>query len=117
MPQISIGDDVKLQNGVVYAVRSVTANTTITSTTGPNSGHDYLLLVDSSSIAITVTLPSDSSRETGRSYYIADNGNAATNTITVNGNGKNISGSTTYTITQDYNTITVVYDGTNWMII
>lgn len=41
-------------------------------------------------------------------------GDAATNNITVNGNGKNIDGAATYVISTDRKGVTFVYDGTEW---
>lgn len=44
-------------------------------------------------------------------------GNAATYTLTVSGNGKNIDGASNRAITTNRGSITVVYDGTEWMVI
>ena len=54
---------------------------------------------------------------TGLTYTIADvTGSAATNNITVNGNGSNIDGSSSHTINSNYGSITLVYTGTIWKV-
>ena len=123
MPQVSLGEDVKLQNGVVVAYREVSASTTLTSTSGPNSGFDYAIGVDTSSNAVTVTLPTTSGNgmEAGRLYYIFDlTGDAATNNITIdpNNGSATISGDATLVINTAYNSVTVMYIKTNvWLVV
>ena len=120
MSQIVVGNDVALQNGVVHSIQIISSNLTITSTTGSTGGHSYMIGVDTSSSAITVTLPSDSSRTNGRVYYIFDSvGSANTNNITINGNSKNISGNSTFVITSKYNAVTVVYSSSSnqWLVV
>ncbi len=76
---------------------------------------DYIIFVDTAS-ARTVNLLA--SPETGRTYRIKDYvGSAATNNITVSGNGNNIDGSSTYLITIGYDSIDLVYNGTEWNIL
>lgn len=54
----------------------------------------------------------------GLTYIIADvTGSAATNNITVNGNGSNIDGSSSYVIATNYASITLIYTGTIWKVI
>lgn len=122
MTSITIGNNLILRSGVVYPLRVVTSDVTITSTSGPTIDHDYMIGVDSTSDSITVTLPSDASRTNGRAYYIFDvAGQAATNNITVSGNGKIIStnSDTSVTINNNYNSVTVVYNDTKdkWFIV
>ena len=63
--------------------------------------------------AVTVNLPA--SPVLGKGYTIAHvAGNAATNNITVSGNGHNILGVGTFVINTNFQTLTVVFDGTNW---
>lgn len=122
MPQISLGDDVKTLNGLVVAYQEITSTHSITSTSGPNSGNDYMIGVDTSSSALTVNLPTDSSREVGRIYYIFDSqSNAGTNNITIDaGSGNTIDGTQTKIVSTDDSAIALLYiDDTNkkWKIV
>lgn len=79
---------------------------------------DKSIPVDTTSGSVTITLPASPSD--GESHLISDVGGlAATNNIIVNGNGRNIIGSSTYVITGPYNTLEVAYHaGKNiWVII
>ena len=120
MSQIIVGNDMVLQNGLVNTVQVITTSLTITSTSGSAGGHSYMIGVNTDSSAITVTLPSDSSRVNGRTYYIFDStGSATTYNITINGNGKNIVGNSIATISSPYNGLTVMYSTTagQWLVI
>lgn len=85
-------------------------------TTTPYSplSNDYYLLIGSNTGAITVLLPSTPS--IGRSFEIKDNGNAATNNITIDGNGNNIDGSSTLVISTNYKAVILRFNGTFWGI-
>lgn len=79
---------------------------------------DSYIPVDTTGGVVTITLPP--SPNNGERHIIADvGGNAATNNITVNGNGHNIIGSSSYIITGPYNVLEVAYntDKTIWVII
>jgi len=77
---------------------------------------DDIIAVGTLSAGITVTLPS--SPTTGDSYDIKDTvGGAATNSITVSGNGNNIDGAANFTINTNYGSVTVVFTGTVWSIL
>ena len=126
MPQISIGDDIKSSNGLVGAYKEVDANYTITSTSGPNGGNDYLVGVNTETASRTINLPTDSAREVGRMYYIFDStGSASANNIIVDASSTNdakINGADTVTISADYNSLTLVcIDSTSspklWIVI
>ena len=122
MPQISLGNDVKLQNGVVVAYREVSATTTLTSTSGPNSGFDYMIGVDTDTNAVTGNLPttSENGMEAGRMYYIFDlTGNAGTKNITIDPNNASakISGESTIIINTAYSAVTIAYIKLNTWII
>lgn len=76
---------------------------------------DYVILVDSSS-ARTINLIA--APVTGTTFRIKDNsGLAGTNNITVSGNGNNIDGAASYTISSNYDSIDVVYNGTQWNVL
>lgn len=104
----------------VYKVANVTnlgwASTKTSNFTAATS--DTYIPVDTTSGAVTITLPA--SPDNGERHIIADvGGNAATNNITVNGNGHNIIGASTYVMTGPYNTLEVAYhsDKAIWVII
>lgn len=98
-------------SGNIYTVHS-----TITATTYLVVSADQFIPVDSTSNTVTLTLPA--SPATGEWHIIADiSGSAPTFNIIINGNGKNIVGSSTFTITNAFNSIQVAYNGTNWSII
>lgn len=72
------------------------------------SAGDTYIPVDTTTTAVTITLPA--SPDNGERHIIADvGGNAATNNITVSGNGHNIIGSASYIITGPYNVLEVAY--------
>lgn len=126
MPQIEIGDDMKSTNGLVGAYQLITSSThTISATSGPNSGNDYMIGINTNS-AKTIYLPVDTARENGRLYYIFDaTGGAATYNITIDASQTNdakINGADTYVINSNYNSVTIVcIDNVNtpkqWIII
>lgn len=63
--------------------------------------------------ATTVTLPASPSA--GRVLVVKDGkGDAASNNITVSGNGKNIDGAASVTIGTNYDVRRLVYNGTQW---
>jgi len=86
-----MGDDFKFTNGVVVAYKEITFSDSpysITSTSGPNSGQEFMLGVDT-----TVVLPTDARtgssdvRQLGRMYYITDiSNNASVNNIIIDAN-------------------------------
>lgn len=81
-------------------------------------GTDYLLAVDTSAGAVTVTLPAATALA-GRTYVIRDvGGAAAVNNITIGGGGTNLVGggaaAATKTLSAAYSGATVISDGTIW---
>ena len=77
---------------------------------------DYIIATDSTAGVITVTLPATPS--TGITYQIKDTtGQAATNNVTINGNGTNIDNASTFVMSVAYGSITLVFTGTVWSII
>ena len=76
---------------------------------------DYVVSVGTLSTPITLNLPSAPTN--GDTYIIKDaNGSAATNNITINGNGHNLDGFATFVLTTNYENITVIYNGSTWMV-
>lgn len=100
---IKLGDPYK-------TVTLVSSNYTVTTA-------DEILLVDTSSIAITVTIPSVL-LTSGRVLTFKDIGNAYTNNITVVTEGtEKIDGQDSIVIDFNYGSYSVVSDGTNWYVI
>jgi hypothetical protein len=83
---------------------------------------DYSVLATDDFIAITIlaapltiTLPSNPTL--GDSYEIKDTiGNAGVSNVTISGNGSNIDGIATFTLTQPFAAVTLTYTGTQWSI-
>lgn len=74
---------------------------------------DSNLMVDTTS-ARTINLPA--SPIAGDAYRVKDStGTAATNNITVSGNGKNIEGTASATINTNFASLFLVYNGTQWV--
>jgi hypothetical protein len=77
---------------------------------------DYAtILVDTTANPVTLTLPVTSSEYTGRKFTFKLV--AGTNTVTISGNGKNIDGSASITISTVNYARELQTDGTNWYII
>lgn len=77
---------------------------------------DFHLSVTTTSIPITITLPL--SPVVGFSMEIKDAaGNASVNNITINGNGYNLDGASSFTIDTNYQCITIRFVGTRWSIV
>lgn len=76
------------------------------------TGDEYVVLVDTSSGAVTVNLPT--TPEIGTAVKIKDKGNALTNNITVDaGTGNTIDGTQTASINTDYGALELVYGEVN----
>jgi hypothetical protein len=76
----------------------------------------HTMLIDTSAVAVTIILPLIPVR--GDIYQVKDRtGNAGTNTITVSGNGINIDGVGSYSITTNYGKVTLVFNGTTWSVL
>jgi hypothetical protein len=94
-------------NRVNYSV--VTTNYTLTSS-------DDTILVGVLSGSITLTLPASPVDKT--KYIIKDqNGSATTYNIIIDGNGTNIDGASTFTINENYGSITLIYGNSLWGIV
>lgn len=75
--------------------------------------YNYLVLADTSSGNITVTLPA--SPATGDTYCIKKF--VAANTLTIDGNGNTIDGAATLSLTVRYQSYTLTFTGTEWSIV
>jgi hypothetical protein len=85
-------------------------------TTGSITTED---LANATTGGITITLPAAATAGTGKVIHIKDRDASATaNPITIEGDGsETIDGSLTFVITVNYQSVTLVSDGSNWMII
>lgn len=99
------------QGGVAYAYNATAISLTVTTSM-------YIVAVTDTSAARTITLPSAPSYS-GTTFVIKDeSGGAATNNISVvvSGGVKTIDGLTTQTISTNYGSMTVYYNGSNYFI-
>jgi len=87
--------------------------TTVTDTTYNVLATDDHIDYDDTGGAITASLPA--SPVTGKQYSHSKIGNTAN--VVISGNGKNINGSSTHTLTVQYATIVTLYTGTEWRIV
>lgn len=88
----------------------VTKTTTYTATTS-----DDVILVDSTSGAFTVTLYAASGNAGAKLTFIKISSD--TNAVTIDGNAsETINGNTTTTVDTQYEKLTLVCDGTNWLV-
>lgn len=75
-----------------------------------------VIVVDATTSSLTIKLPP--SPAAGDTYDIKDGvGIAATNNIIIDGNGKTIDGLATQTMSFNYSSVTLIYNGTQWNII
>jgi hypothetical protein len=93
-----------------------TMGVTTVGTTGSITTED---LVNATTGGITITLPVAATAGAGKVVHIKDRDASATaNNITIEGNGsETIDGTLTFVITVDYQSVTLVSDGSNWSII
>lgn len=99
-------DDITTPN---VAVRSESSAYTATIT-------DYVILLDSSGGTFTVTLPA-ASGNTGKVFVFKKTDSSLT-AVTIDGDGaETIDGETTTTLDTQYETLTIVCDGSNWEIL
>lgn len=120
---LTAGANISIVNGansitISAASGSATINyTRVTTTPYVVTGTDDFLGVDTTSSPITVELPNNPS--TGRVFSVKDTfGNALTNNITVTtvGGVVGIDGGTSYLIVADYESISLIFNGTNYEI-
>ena len=96
-----------------------TKTTTVATNAATLDTTDHIVLVDDDDTsvfeAVNIALPAASGND-GLQYTIKKVGN--TENVIINGNGsETIDGSTTHTLTTQYEFVTIVCDGSNWWII
>ena len=104
------GSTLTVTGGVVHAITA--AKTSAYEATAS----DYVVAVNTSGGAVTITLPDATA---GTTYIVKDtSGSAASNAVTVSRKTSyTIDGQTTVSITSNYGAITVVSNGSNWFIV
>lgn len=96
--------DLEENNGVITKTADYTATVT-----------DGVILVDTNAAAVTITLPT-AVGNTGKRFIIKVID--ATNTTTIDGDGtETIDGATTKSLSTLWETIRIISDGANWLII
>lgn len=75
------------------------------------STSDYTILGDATSAPFTLNLPA--SPESGRLYNIKKI-DSTSNAVTISGNGKNIEGSSSLAVSDQWVNVCLQYDGTQW---
>lgn len=114
-PQIDAHTDIVNVNGTIGGNPSPVSVTNVTTPTYTALATDYLLAVDTSVHATTITLPTG---KLGTVYIIKDLiGNAATNPITIIGTGGELIDGSSATINVPYGSISLVFTGTSWSIV
>lgn len=100
-----------ISGALKLAARSVSANANILTT-------DYYIGCNSTSGPITLTLPLVASVPSGQEFVIKDeSGQAGVNNITVDGNGSQIDGQSTFVLSASREGIKCISRGTFWSII
>ena len=109
-----IGGFVGLASGVTLKTTQVSASSYAVDTNSTTS--DLLILTDSTSNAITVTLPTPTA---GRYLCVKDRtGEAATHNVTVSHHAsETIDGASTIVFTKNYDAVCVASNGTNWSVV
>ena len=104
------------ENGGSYVPLTETTVELVVITTNYNPlPTDTVISVGTISSGITITL--QASPSTGKFLYIKDaKGLAATYNITVQGNGNNIDGASSYVMSNNFESILLIFDGTEWML-
>lgn len=115
---IGIGNHIAPVSKLSVKGRTGTAITTITSNTTLSNAHSTVL-VDASSNAVTVTLPTAASAYSdGVGGRFSIKAIDTSNTVTVDADGtETIDGSLTFVFASQYDAIEIQSDGSNWFII
>ncbi|MBV8254045.1 MAG: hypothetical protein JO154_15690 [Chitinophaga sp.] len=104
-------------NSTLQVSGSLSLNITTQTSNYTLTGTDNTVLVNTTSSALTVTLPAPTNM-VGRVYTIKKIGTGGIdNSLTISPTSGTIDGASTYVIYNDYSYVTVTTDGTNWYVI
>jgi hypothetical protein len=109
------GSAVDAKIAAIPAVDKSIASVSVVTSSTTADGTAQIIVVNGSA-AVTVTLPA--SPAVGKLITIKDGaGIAGTSNVTIAGNSKNIDGAASVAITANYESATLVYNGTQWNLI
>jgi hypothetical protein len=108
-----IGGVIAMAGGQTIQQITITASTYSVDTNTTTS--DYVVFTDSTSNTVAITLPAPTA---GRQLLIKDKtGKAATHNVTISQHAsETIDGNTSLTMVNNYDSVSLVSDGTNWAI-
>ena len=109
--------ETRLDGAVQFGAGQTVDLETVIATSATLGDDDYVILVDDDTAGstVTITLPAAASH-TGREYHIKKLGTTAN--VVVDGNAsETIDGGTTATLSAQFESISIVCDGSNWHII
>jgi len=112
--QVGINTDAPVSTLDVQGSMSI-ITTTITTSTSLTASHN-VVLVDASSGVVTVTLPAVATNG-GRKYHIKKIDSSSNNVVVDGTASETVDGDLTQTMTLQYESLTVVNDGSEWFII
>jgi hypothetical protein len=102
-------------NQIIGGNPSPVTVTDVTTPTYTALSTDYMLCVDTSTNAVTITLPTGI---LGTVYMVKDcSGDADTNNITIVGTGGQLVDGSSATINSPYGSIQLIFNGTDWSIV
>lgn len=103
------------QHSILWTAQLWIAPTVVTSASPYNALVTDGVIISNKSVAGAGTINLSSTLQTGRVVIIKDGkGDANTNNITVQGNGKNIDGAASKVINTAYGVLRLIYNGTEW---
>ncbi len=106
---------IQMMMAQIFAIIAPRARRTLTAS-GNAVATDYLLLVDATAGAVTVTLPA--AADSDGAYIITKKIDASANAVTLDANAsETIDGATTLPILAQYDAATLACDGTAWYIV
>jgi len=110
---LSDGQFMKASGGTFVGAAGTGNFVNVTTQTADYTASDGdVVLADASGGAITITLPSPSTN----AWVQVKKTDSSTNAVTVDGGGNNIDGASSFDITTQYESYTMVSDGSNWFV-
>ncbi len=107
----STGQIQAISNSSIGDKNNIYSHSAVTTSVALNTGSSYVILANSPSASITITLPA--TPRDGQVFKIKDAGGAAfTNNIIINGNGNNIDGAACGLINTSYGALELMYETT-----